>query len=629
MCGFAGFIDYRGQGDAGLVRSMAATLLHRGPDDEGVECFDHGGTTVGLGFRRLSIIDLSPAGHQPMVTADGFCQVMLNGEIYNYREIRALLEKEGCLFMSGSDTEVVLQAYLRWGIKAVDRFIGMFAVVIVDRKSDRAFLLRDRAGVKPLFFYEFPGGLLFASELKAFHVHPDFKKEIDTGSLKVYFQHGNIPAPYTIFKGASKVMPGSYVEVDLRSSDLKSFTYWDVLSFYNKAPSGISYGEAMEQTEKLMEDAFRLRMVADVPVGVFLSGGYDSTAVAALLSKQVSNLNTFTIGFEEAAYDESRHAAKVAAHLGTRHHTFTCTIREAMDILPVLPYIYDEPFGDSSAIPTTLVSRIARQHVTVALSADAGDELFAGYPRHRKASRMISRLQRLPLTLRRLLAAGIRSTTFNQSPISSADRKEKLRTLLLSGSVTGQFNIINQTYTPKESALLLRETAGDYPLVFDTDIAWNDRVEVMNRILAVEYKSYLVDDILQKVDRATMSVSLEGREPFLDHRLIEWVASLPVEYKYNNGVSKRILKDIVHGYVPESMMNRPKMGFGVPVQTWLKGELRPLFDEVMGEEAIRKQPWLEPASLLRLRRDYLEGRLEDFERIWFVFTFLQWAKRWM
>ena len=629
MCGFAGFIDCRGQGDAGLVHSMAETLIHRGPDDEGVECFNHEGTIVGLGFRRLSIIDLSPAGHQPMVSSDGLCQVMLNGEVYNYREIRALLEREGCVFRSGSDTEVVLQAYLLWGIKAVDRFIGMFAVVIVDRKRSRAFLLRDRAGVKPLFYYQYPGGLLFASELKAFHVHPAFKKELDTASLKAYFQHGNIPAPYTIFRKTFKVMPGSYVEVDLRTADLKSVTYWDVYSFYNKPPSGIPYAEAVEQTEKLMEDAFRLRMVADVPVGVFLSGGYDSTAVAALLSKQVHNLNTFTIGFEEAAYDESLHAAKVAAHLGTRHHSFTCTVGEAMDILPELPQIYDEPFGDSSAIPTTLVSRIARRHVTVALSADAGDELFAGYPRHRKASSMISRLQLLPPALRTVMAKGIRIAPLYEPPLSRADRREKLIKLLMASGVTAQFNIINQTYTHREAERLLKEAAGGHPLVFDEPYEWDHRVEVMNRILAVEYKTYLVDDILQKVDRATMSVSLEGREPFLDHRLVEWVASLPVEYKYKGGVSKRILKDIVHRYVPESIMNRPKMGFGVPVKDWLKGDLRPLFEEVMGEEAVGRQPWLDPDSLLQLRKDYLEGRLQDFERLWFVFTFLQWAKRWM
>ena len=629
MCGFAGFIDYRGQGDAGLVRAMAGTLIHRGPDDEGQACFNVSGALIGLGFRRLSIIDLSPGGHQPMASADGRCHVMLNGEIYNYRDIRSLLEQEGHAFNSGSDTEVVLQAYLRWGVSAVERFIGMFAIVIVDQRSGKLILLRDRAGVKPLFYYEHTDGLLFASELKAFHVHPSFRKELDIRSLKIYFQHGNIPAPYTIFQGASKVEPGSYVEVDLQTKRLQKTTYWDVFKFYNHPPSGISYGEALEHTERLMDDAFRLRMVADVPVGVFLSGGYDSSAVAALLTKHVQGLNTFTIGFEEAAYDESPHAARVAAHLGTNHHTFTCTIREALDIIPELPQIYDEPFGDSSAIPTTLVSRIARRHVTVALSADAGDELFAGYPRHRKATAMIGRLQRLPGFLKMAAAAVLRGSSFVHPSISRPDRMEKLRGFLSSGSVTEQFNLINQTYTAGEAARLLRQDASDYSLVFDKQIDWHRDVDIMNRILAVEYKSYLVDDILQKVDRATMSVSLEGREPFLDHRLVEWVASLPVDFKYKDGVSKRILKDIVHRHIPMELMQRPKMGFGVPVQSWLKNDLRVLFEEVMGEESIRQQPWLNAGPLMQLRKDYLEGRLADFERIWYVFTFLQWARRWM
>ncbi|MBL7925082.1 MAG: asparagine synthase C-terminal domain-containing protein, partial [Bacteroidia bacterium] len=327
--------------------------------------------------------------------------------------------------------------------------------------------------------------------------------------------------------------------------------------------------------------------------------------------------------------DESGYAREVAAHLGTNHHEFTCTIREAMDILPDLPWIFDEPFGDSSAIPTTLVSRIARKHVTVALSADAGDELFAGYPRHRKACGYLARLNRIPSMLRNTAALGLEFTKVFHPAIAKPDRLEKLRLLLKSEGVLQGFHLINQTFTEKEIKRIVKGDAGFLKLVFDTDPELKDAVEPLNKILAVEYKSYLVDDILQKVDRSTMSASLEGREPFLDHRLVEWVAAMPSDYKLKDGVSKRILKDIVHQYVPREMMDRPKMGFGVPVKDWLKHELRDLFEEVMGEELLKRQDCLNTAVVLDLKRDYLEGRLGDFERLWFVFVFLQWYKKWM
>jgi asparagine synthase (glutamine-hydrolysing) len=441
----------------------------------------------------------------------------------------------------------------------------------------------------------------------------------------LYFANGNIPAPYSIFKECKKVEPGSYIKINLSNRQFNITQYWDVFDAYNKADYSISYEEALYETEKLMESAFAYRMVADVPVGVFLSGGYDSTAVAALLTKSYGKINTYTIGFEENKYDESTYAKIVADHLGTNHYNYNCTINDAKAIIPELADIYDEPFGDSSAIPTTLVSRVARQHVTVALSADAGDELFAGYPRHRKASDYLRKLQSVPQILKNisLLAKAI---DFNKN-ISKANRLNKLLDIANTKGPLAAFNVINRTFTANEIALLMGANTKHLHTVFDDDNKLSSSVSILNKVLAVEYKSYLVDDILQKVDRATMSASLEGREPFLDHRLVEYVAKLPDNYKLHNGVGKRILKDIVHKYVPKEMMDRPKMGFGVPVVQWMKTDLRDLLEETINETVLKNQNHLDSKMVMKLKNDYLSGELKDFERLWFVFTYLQWFNK--
>lgn len=629
MCGFAGFIDFKGNGDLSLVQVMADTLVHRGPDDQGYEFLNCGNTSVGFGFRRLSIIDLSPTGHQPMFSEDRNTVIMMNGEIYNYMEIRKELEGSGCVFRSGSDTEVVLQSFIRNGISAIEKFIGMFAISILDIEKRKCYLVRDRAGVKPLFYHQYNNGFLFASELKAFHKHPAFVKKLDQSALKTFFFNGNIPAPASIFENTFKVEPGTFIEIDLEKRDVRSIQYWDVFNAYRQPLSDVSYSDALIETEKLLESACSYRMVADVPVGVFLSGGYDSSAVAALLSKNINKLNTFTIGFDDKKFDESPHAKAVATHLGTNHHEYFCTTREAMDILPEIATIYDEPFGDSSAIPTTLVSRIARKHVTVALSADAGDELFAGYPRHQKIRKYLEKTNAIPEVLA-TTAAGLMAVSKLRNPsISKADLPEKLRAYLAAKGPLKRFHVVNQTYTEKEINRLVRSKNAFCHLPFDDDNKLAASKDVLNSILAVEYKTYLVDDILQKVDRATMSASLEGREPFLDHRLVEWLAVLPADFKLKNEISKRLLKDIVHKYIPPSIMERPKMGFGIPVKDWLRTELRELFEEIMDEKFLKNQEVLAADLVLELKREYLDNNLHDFERLWFVFVFLQWYKKWM
>lgn len=627
MCGFAGFISYSGSGDLDLLRSMSDTIVHRGPDDSGHELLFHNSCSIGLAFRRLSIIDLSSAGHQPMFSKDRSVCVMLNGEIYNYQELRDELQSSGYSFVSGSDTEVVIASYLKNGTKAFDSFIGMFSIVLVDMKEGNLILLRDRAGVKPLFYSVHPDGIIFGSELKSFHKHPAFKAHINEKALHTYFYYGNIPAPHSIFESTFKVEPGCFVNVNLKKQSFITEKYWDVFEVYNRKQPEIGYGDALKETENLMVSAFNYRMVSDVPVGVFLSGGYDSTAVAALLNNSVSRLNTFTIGFDEREYDESLHAEKVAKHLGTNHQTLQCTINDAIDIIPEIPLIYDEPFGDSSAIPTILVSRLAKKQVTVALSADAGDELFAGYPRHIKSTNYIKKASGVPYPFKALSSA-FTNLFSGYTAISKADRFSKLSGFLRSENTFAAFDIINQTYTRDEIHRLMSRKVLPLDTPFFHGEKLSEDVSKLNAILALEYKTYLVDDILQKVDRATMSVSLEGREPFLDHRLVEWIAGLPDEFKIYNGVQKRMLKDIVHKYVPKDLMERPKMGFGVPVKSWLKNELLELFEEVLSEKALKNQPYLNTSVVLSLKKDYLEGRLEDFERLWFVFVFLQWYRKW-
>ena len=626
MCGFTGFIDFKNDGNIGILKEMANTLIHRGPDDSGLEILDSDIFKIGLGFRRLSIIDLSPLGHQPMFSNDKKVVVMLNGEIYNFKEIKLDLQKLGYNFISGSDTEVVIASYIYFGISAIQNFIGMFAITIVDLNLNKVFLVRDRAGVKPLFYFLKNDVIVFGSELKALHKHPKFEKEINPDAVALFFSNGNIPAPYSIYKNCCKIVPGEYLEVDLKTKTTSTKKYWDAFDVYNTKKEQFSYNEALEKTEEILDSAFKYRMVADVPIGVFLSGGYDSTAVAALLSKNFGKINTYTIGFKDKKYDESTYAKRVAEHLGTNHFEMICDIDNAQQIVQDLPYYYDEPFGDSSAIPTILVSKEARKHVTVALSADAGDELFAGYPRHKKSLKYIQKLNNIPKPFKDVASSLLK--LMPRTDISKADRFDKLQTILKSKNDINAFDIINCTYTKSEIDQLVNKQHQHLLTEFDNGQLLNKDLSTLNKILAIEYKTYLVDDILQKVDRATMSVGLEGREPFLDHRILELVASFDDSFKLNDGVGKRILKDIVHRYVPKDLMERPKMGFGVPIQSWLKNELIDLFEEVLSDKVINQQGILNANLVRKLKEDYLSNKLEDFERLWFVFVFLQWYKKW-
>ncbi|RYY70130.1 MAG: asparagine synthase (glutamine-hydrolyzing) [Chitinophagaceae bacterium] len=633
MCGIVGIIDFKKQSSKEILERCTNELAHRGPDGNGLNFFETARCQVGLGHRRLSIIDLSNAAGQPM-EYKGYW-IIFNGEIYNHAEIRIVLEKEGHRFNTHSDTEVILHAFEQWGPNMLHRFIGMFAFVIYDTHSNKLFCCRDRAGVKP-FIYSWKNGLfLFASELKGIMKHPRFDKNINPDALAAYLQLGYVPTPHCIFQDTYKLKPGHYLEMDIDKQEISIKQYWNVYDAYNKPTLDISYEEAVNETEKLLTSAFQYRMVSDVPVGVFLSGGYDSSCVTAILQKNnTEKIKTFTIGVPDAGLNEAPFAKQIATHLGTDHTEYYCTQKEALEIVPDLPFFYDEPFADSSAIPTTLVSKVAREKVTVALSADAGDEIFAGYNRYDYIMKYGPKIQRIPSGVRKLAASAMDKVPAGRIPVLNkkylfASRYEKLKSVLKNPSEQNILVGLTSHMNEKEIHSLLKHKTKRIKTAFDSNELQTPFYSTLGYVMAVDYQTYLLDDILQKVDRAGMSVSLEGREPFLDQRIIEWAAQLPMEFKYSNGQKKIILKDIVHKYIPKQMLDRPKMGFGIPIDKWLQTDLKSFVDEFFDEAYIQRQNIFNNTEIQRLRKSFYGGKVEKAEKIWFILMFQMWYQRWM
>lgn len=630
MCGITGFIDTTCASGARELEKMSAVLAHRGPDDAGHAFFRERTCSVGLAHRRLSIIDLSTAARQPMFSECGSVGVCLNGEIYNFAELRTGLEKEGERFFSASDTEVVLRAYMRRGMQAVQGFIGMFACAIYDRTREKLILLRDRTGIKPLYCYRAGGLFMFASELKSFHEHPGFAAEIDHGSLGQYFKYGCVPESRAVFKNTQKVRPGTWLEYDLRSHTLREQVYWDPLDFCRTPGPDIGYDDARARLKELFDSAFSYRMVSDVPVGLFLSGGYDSSLVAAVLQRGMPRrLKTFTIGFHEDAYNEAGHARRVAQHLGTDHTEYICTHRDAIEILPELSRIYDEPFADSSAIPTHLVSRLARREVTVALSADGGDELFGGYARIRRALRNTAVAEALPRCAWRAPVAALSMLRPFLQPGSMLEFKRKYMRLLAAGT-SRRKNIelcIYNEFDEDITALLpgLRELPATH---FD-DERFDCLQDTRDLMLCLEYLNYLPSDILVKVDRASMAASLEAREPLLDHRIYEFAVRLPASCKVEDGALKKILRDIAHDYFPVDMMERPKHGFSLPIYAWLRGELRELLLAHVSGDAIRGSAMLDHRFVTARVHEFLKGNDDLGLFVWKTLMFQMWYQRWI
>ena len=633
MCGIAGFIDFHKKSTKSNIQSMIEPLNHRGPDGEGVSLFKSKNAIIGFGHKRLSIIDLSQAGKQPM--ALNHLHITYNGEIYNYQEIKNELLELGHHFNGESDTEMILHAYTEWGIKAVERFIGMFAIALFDEKKQEVVFIRDRAGVKPLFYYQKNDLILFSSELKSFHEHPGFEKKLDLNAVAAYMQYGNVPTPHCIFKNCGKIKPGHYLKINLENKSQQEIQYWNVYDFYNQPKLNLSFPEAKIQTKELLKSAFNYRMVADVPVGVFLSGGYDSTTVSSLIqAESTARLKTFTIGVPDIGLNEAPYARDIAKHLGTDHTEINCTEQEAIEMIKDLPFFYDEPFADSSAIPTTLVSKAARKDVTVALSADGGDEIFGGYNRYDFMHRYGKTLNSIPKAVRKILVGAMGNVSSEKIPVlknkyNFHNRYEKLKTVLNDPSEKEIMLSLSQQFNDEQMKSVMKSEFKSLPTMFQSKEMLEDFKSPLSYMMAIDFQTYMLDDILQKVDRATMTNSLEGREPMLDHRILEFAAQLPDEYKYQNGIKKRILREITHDYIPKELLDRPKMGFAIPIVKWLKNELRDHVEEYLNKDHIEKQGIFNWEFITKLKMDFYKGRKEYDSKLWYFLMFQMWYERWM
>ena len=620
MCGSCGVIGGQPSKEIGL--KMVQAMIHRGPDNQSVRVYAD--QTCMLGHARLSIIDLSAAANQPLEYNQ--YAIVFNGEVYNFREIRQELVAKGHQFQLDSDTEVILHAFAEWGKDCVKRFIGMFAFAILDKEKNTLTLVRDRAGIKPLYYYEKDGTFMFGRELKGLYPYPKFQRIIRKDAVGMYFKYGYVPAPYSIFEDTWKLMPGHVLEYDIVKREKTITKYWDVMDYYKRPRLTVDYEEAKKELEQILLSAFNYRMVADVPVGVFLSGGYDSALLTTLLQKdRTEKLKTFTIGFEDENWNEAPAARELAERLGTDHTEYMCTQEDCKAIIPELPFYYDEPFADNSAVPTILVSRLARKQVKVALSADGGDETFAGYNRY-GGLYGVQKILRLMASVksRRLSNLGCRIGNVLTPKYSFLHEKGEAFSKLL--AVEPQYRVALTAESGSFSTLsesVYREIcAVDYPqpMFLLDEREYDDPISVAT---AMDYVNYMPDDILVKVDRATMSVSLEGRDPLLDHRIIEYAAQLPVSYKFDNGNKKRIYKDILYQYVPKEMMERPKSGFMMPVDAWLRGDLRYLLEENLGETL--NPAYFNVKQVKRIKELYLQDKLgHENKVIWRILAFQLW-----
>jgi len=612
MCGITAIVD-RADGDlAPVLTAMTNTLRHRGPDDCGAWQAD--AHRVALGHRRLSIVDLSPLGRNPMAFADGRYRITFNGEIYNFRTLRSELESAGYRFKSQTDTEVMLAAYDRWGVDCLDRFVGMFAFALWDAARGEMLLARDRLGKKPLYYAEYGGRVSVASELKAIVSDRAFPRVVDPRAVALYLRYGYVPAPLSIYQHARKLPPGNYAIV--RDGRVETRRYWDPVRFAT-SPLTIDPESAERQLEDLLREAVALRMLADVPVGAFLSGGIDSSLVVALMQEQsASPVKTFTIRFEDRAFNEADDAAAVARHLKTDHYEQTCDARQMLDVVDILPDTFDEPFADSSAIPTYLVSRIARQRVTVALSGDGGDELFFGYPRYRYHMNA-GWLFGTPRPVRRAAAAVIGAVP---------RRKFRRAADVLRVDGADRYEPFIAWWTGEEAAAFTGVDAGANPAYIDLRTR-SSRIDDDLQPLLLDLGTYLPDDILTKVDRASMRVSLETRCPLLDHRVVEFALGLPLGLKWRGGATKWLLRRLLARRVPPALTDRSKMGFGVPLQSWLRGPLRSRGDRLF-ESTSLESVGIDARRARDAWREFSAGKSDQSHRIWSLVAIAMWTERW-
>lgn len=644
MCGILGFFDGTGgensRGDMqNIGRAMAAAISHRGPDDEGL--WQDPEAPLLLGQRRLSIIDLSPEGRQPMESHSGRYVIVFNGEIYNFLELRNELERAGAKFRGRSDTEAMLAAFDSWGVaRTLQKIDGMFALALWDRKERQIHFVRDRLGKKPLYVGWAGKALVFGSELKALRAHPAFMPEINRDVLALYMRYACVPAPHSIYKGVWQMLPGTCLTLKLLGTAAgenlaaQMKPYWapaEKLAEAKLKPVP-SEAQAVEELDSLLRECVRQRMISDVPLGAFLSGGIDSSAVVALMQRESPRpVKTFTIGFREAGFDEAAYARDVAAHLGTEHHELYLTARDALDVIPKLPDIYDEPFADASQIPTFMVSRFARQHVTVALSGDGGDEMLGGYTRHLMVPRMWKRIGWLPLPARRMLGGAARALPaqalgrlvpqvpfFGEKLHKAAEIAATPDARAVYAALAGHWQNAEELVPgAKEPSFPLHDPAWQPGgLNFTEQLIYNDTI------------SYLPNDVLVKVDRASMAVGLEARAPLLDRRVFEYAWALPLDMKIRGGQGKWLLRQVLKKYVPATLFERPKQGFSVPVGAWLSGPLRDWAESMLNEGRLRQDGYLDTPLVRRAWAEHLAGRGNHACRLWNILMFQSWRQRW-
>ena len=656
MCGITGFAlsnpSWPADRLTATVLAQARAVAHRGPDDEGSWVDPACG--VAVGHRRLSIVDLSPAGHQPMASHDGRYVIVLNGEIYNHRELRGQLEQETSgeksvsAWRGHSDTEVLLEAISRWGIdEALKRVVGMFAMAVWDRAERKLTLARDRIGEKPLHYGFVGGALVFGSELKALAAHPGWRGDIDREALTSYLRFAYVPHARSIYRGVLKLLPGTTVtfgQPELARQTLpEPLSYWsatEVIAAAKRDPFRGTETEAIDELDRLLRESIRGQMLADVPLGALLSGGIDSSTVVALMQAQSERpVRTFTIGFHEEGYNEAEQAKAVARHLGTDHTELYLTPKQAMDVIPRLPHLYDEPFADSSQIPTFLVAELARRHVTVSLSGDAGDELFGGYNRYFVGQRVWNRIGAVPLGLRAATAAMLRAPaprTWDRvlSPLSvllpkdsrvrlPGDKLHKLARMLTAPSAEAFYvRLVSQIAEPETVAVQGEES----PSMLSSPEAWPGLDDFTERMMYLDLVSYLPDDILVKVDRAAMGVSLETRVPLLDHRVVEFAWRLPLSMKIRDGRGKHVLRKLLYRYVPNALVDRPKMGFGVPIDAWLRGPLRDWAEALLDPVRLSAAGYLRSDPIREKWNEHQSGRRNWSYWLWTVLMFQAWLE---
>ncbi len=640
MCGILGFFEIARQSGTErrmqTGRNMANCLRHRGPDDEGL--WQDEVYPLLLGQRRLAIIDLSAEGHQPMISASGRYVVTFNGEIYNFQSIQADLEAAGVTFRGRSDTEVMLAAIEHWGLNiALQKLNGMFAIVLWDKQEKQLHFVRDRLGKKPLYVGWSGGALVFGSELKVFKAHPDFAAEVNRETLTLYMRYGCVPAPHCIYKGVWQLPAGCRMTVDVETlavgQDIAAFIapYWHhprVVEDARQKPKPDNDAQALAQFEDLLENAVKQRMIADVPLGAFLSGGIDSSTIVALMQKfSIDRVKTFSIGFEAQGYDEAPFAQMIAEHLNTDHHEMYVSAQDALDVIPKLPQIYDEPFADISQIPTYLVSKFARQHVTVALSGDGGDELLGGYNRHISAPEIWKRSAWMPKKMRQFIQNRIYARSiekwdkFNPKQPQFGERLYKAASMLSHDTIEQAYVDLTSKWNDP-AAVVLNATE---PMDYMRDPSWQPAgLNPAEKMIYGDMLSYLPNDVLTKVDRASMAVSLEARAPLLDYQLFEYAWQLPLDMKVRYGQGKWMLRQVLNQYVPEQMFIRPKQGFAVPVDEWLRGSLRDWAEDLLDEKKLAEQGYLNVSMVRESWARHLAGDGREAHKLWTVLMYQSW-----